>query len=203
MKAVDRSNVGITVDTFHFHEMCSKLEDLKAADGNKIFAYHLNDCEDLPLGSCGDDKRLWPGEGVVDHEGIASALKEIGFDGVCTIEEFRPEYYEMSHDENVMTAYEETLHVNPEKNFEELNNEFAKVKLSEKLAYCVGDPALTVIYTLANTLLVYFYTNVIGLSAGIIGMIMLLSRGFDGVSDIIMGTIIDRRQSMCLLLIIC
>lgn len=74
-----------------------------------------------------------------------------------------------------MTAYEETLHVNPEKNFEELNNEFAKVKLSEKLAYCVGDPALTVIYTLANTLLVYFYTNVIGLSAGIIGMIMLLS----------------------------
>ena len=55
-----------------------------------------------------------------------------------------------------MTAYEETLHVNPEKNFEELNNEFAKVKLSEKLAYCVGDPALTVIYTLANTLLVYF-----------------------------------------------
>lgn len=94
-----------------------------------------------------------------------------------------------------MTAYEETLHVNPEKNFEELNNEFAKVKLSEKLAYCVGDPALTVIYTLANTLLVYFYTNVIGLSAGIIGMIMLLSRGFDGVSDIIMGTIIDRTHS--------
>lgn len=77
VKTVDRSNVGITVDTFHFHEMCSKLEDLKAADGNKIFAYHLNDCEDLPLGSCGDDKRLWPGEGVVDHEGIASALKKL------------------------------------------------------------------------------------------------------------------------------
>lgn len=108
VKTVDRSNVGITVDTFHFHEMCSKLEDLKAADGNKIFAYHLNDCEDLPLGSCGDDKRLWPGEGVVDHEGIASALKEIGFDGVCTIEEFRPEYYEMSHDENVKKAAEVT-----------------------------------------------------------------------------------------------
>ncbi len=49
VKAVDRENVGITVDTFHFHEMCSKLEDLKAADGNKIFAYHLNDCEDLPF----------------------------------------------------------------------------------------------------------------------------------------------------------
>ena len=66
--------------------MCSKLEDLKAADGSKIFAYHLNDCEDLPLGSCGDDKRLWPGEG----------------------EEFRPEYYAMSHDENVKKAAEVT-----------------------------------------------------------------------------------------------
>jgi 2-keto-myo-inositol isomerase len=88
--------------------MCSKLEDLKAADGNKIFAYHLNDCEDLPLGSCGDDKRLWPEEGVVDHSGIASALKEIGFDGVCTIEEFRPEYYAMSHEENVKKAAEVT-----------------------------------------------------------------------------------------------
>ena len=30
-----------------------------------------------------------------------------------------------------MTAYEETLHVNPEKNFEELNNEFAKVIIRE------------------------------------------------------------------------
>ena len=41
VKAVDRDNVGVTVDTFHFHEMCSRLEDLRAADGKKIFAYHL------------------------------------------------------------------------------------------------------------------------------------------------------------------
>ena len=108
VKEVDRDNVGITLDTFHFHEMCSRLEDLKAADGKKIFAYHLNDCEDLPLGSCGDDKRLWPGEGVVDHEGIAEALKEIGFDGVCTIEEFRPEYYAMSHEEHIKKAAQVT-----------------------------------------------------------------------------------------------
>ena len=85
--------------------------------------------------------------------------------------------------------------INAEENFEEIEGEFAKVRLSEKLAYCIGDPALTVVYTLANTLLVYFYTNVIGLSAGIVGMIMLASRAFDGVSDVIMGTIIDRTHS--------
>ena len=35
--------------------------------------------------------------------------------------------------------------MNVEENFEELEGEFARVKLSEKLAYCVGDPALTVV----------------------------------------------------------
>ena len=108
VQAVDRANVGIALDTFHFHEMCSKLSDLHAADGKKIFAFHLNDCEDLPLGSCGDDKRLWPGLGAVNHAGISAALKKIGFDGVCTIEEFRPEYYAMPHAENVKTAYQVT-----------------------------------------------------------------------------------------------
>lgn len=108
VKAVDLPNVGITLDTFHFHEMGSKLEDLKKADPKKIFVYHLNDCEDLPIGSCGDDKRLWPEEGVVDHESIAETLKEIGFDGVCTIEEFRPEYYAMDHEENIKKAAEVT-----------------------------------------------------------------------------------------------
>lgn len=71
-------------------------------------------------------------------------------------------------------------------------NEFIKVPLSEKLAYCFGDPALTLMYTMTTTLLIYFYTNVVGISAGAVGMIMLLSRVFDGFSDVLMGTIIDR-----------
>lgn len=36
VKETDRENVGVTVDTFHFHEMCSRLEDLQNADGRKI-----------------------------------------------------------------------------------------------------------------------------------------------------------------------
>lgn len=74
-------------------------------------------------------------------------------------------------------------------------NEFIKVPLSEKMAYCFGDPALTLMYTMTTTLLIYFYTNVVGISAGAVGMIMLLSRVFDGFSDVLMGTIIDRTHS--------
>lgn len=74
-------------------------------------------------------------------------------------------------------------------------NEFSKVPFSEKMAYCFGDPALTLMYTMTTTLLIYFYTNVVGISAGSVGMIMLVSRVFDGFSDVLMGTIIDRTHS--------
>lgn len=74
-------------------------------------------------------------------------------------------------------------------------DEFIVVPTSEKLAYCFGDPALTLMYTMTTTLLIYFYTNVVGISAGAVGMIMLLSRVFDGFSDVLMGTIIDRTHS--------
>ena len=83
-------------------------------------------------------------------------------------------------------------------NFKQKNkdmNEFIKVPMSEKLAYCFGDPALTLIYTITTTLLTYFYTNVVGISVGAVGMILLLSRVFDGFSDVLMGTIIDRTHS--------
>jgi 2-keto-myo-inositol isomerase len=109
VEAVNRDNVGITLDTFHFHAMGSRWEDLERADGKKIFAFHLNDAENLPIGSMLDDKRLWPGDGCLDHDRTLRALKMIGFDGVCTVEEFRPEYYHLSHDENVRTAKEKTV----------------------------------------------------------------------------------------------
>ena len=74
-------------------------------------------------------------------------------------------------------------------------DEFIKVPVSEKLAYCFGDPALTLMYTMTSTLLIYFYTNVVGISAGAVGIIMLVSRIFDGFSDVAMGAIIDRTHS--------
>ena len=41
----------------------------------------------------------------------------------------------------------------------------------------------------------YFYTNVVGMSAAVVGTILLLSRVFDGFSDAIMGVIVDRTKS--------
>jgi 2-keto-myo-inositol isomerase len=111
IETVNRANVGITMDAFQFHAMDSHWEDLAAADGKKIFIFHINDIENLPIGSIPDGMRLWPGDGCLDHERILKLLRDIGFDGVSTVEVIRPEYYELSHADNVRIAKEKTAAV--------------------------------------------------------------------------------------------
>ncbi|MDO4271322.1 MAG: sugar phosphate isomerase/epimerase family protein [Eubacteriales bacterium] len=113
IKAVDSPLVGITLDQYHFHAMASQWESLEKADGKHIFVWHLNGMEDLPCGAAynTDEKRLWPDEpgDCLDHKRYADTLKQIGFTGdVCTIEVFRPAYYELSQEENVKKAAEVT-----------------------------------------------------------------------------------------------
>ena len=100
---------------------------------------------------------------------------------------------------------------------------YMKTSISEKIAYGMGDVACNVVYALTSGLIVYFYTNVIGVSAGVVGTILLVSRVFDGVSDLLIAQLMDKinsrqlrhylqshrmrakwyRQSISLLLIIC
>ena len=105
--------VGITLDQYHFHAMASSFEALEKADGKRIFVWHLNGMEDMPCGAKYNDdtKRLWPEEpgDCLDHKRYADILKKIGFEGdVCTMEVFRPAYYELSSEENIRTAAERT-----------------------------------------------------------------------------------------------
>lgn len=74
-------------------------------------------------------------------------------------------------------------------------DEFIVVPLSEKLAYCFGDPGTYVdVYHDLNASDLFLHERS-GISAGAVGMIMLISRVFDGFSDVLMGTIIDRTHS--------
>ncbi|WP_246629291.1 MFS transporter [Mesobacillus maritimus] len=70
-----------------------------------------------------------------------------------------------------------------------------KVKLSERVGYGLGDLASNFIWQAMSIFIVYFYTDVIGIAAGIVGSIMLFSRVFDGVTDVLMGYIIDKTKS--------
>lgn len=104
----NRENVGVVLDCFHFHAMKSSIEDLKKADPNKIFIFHIDDCEDLPPGALRDHHRVWPGEGALDLDIILSTLKEIGYGEMVSIELFRPEYWEWDADRTIRTGKETT-----------------------------------------------------------------------------------------------
>lgn len=70
-----------------------------------------------------------------------------------------------------------------------------KVPLSTKIAYGGGDVACNLGFGVVSTLLTLFYTDYAGISAATVGLVMLLSRVFDGVSDIIMGYIVSHTKS--------
>jgi hypothetical protein len=69
------------------------LSELDQLDPARIFAFHLDDLEDVPKEDITDARRLIPGLGVVPLGEICGRLKAIGYDGACSVELFRPEYW--------------------------------------------------------------------------------------------------------------
>lgn len=67
--------------------------------------------------------------------------------------------------------------------------------LKEKISYGLGDTACNIANGLVMSLITLFYTDYVGVSAATVGLVMLLSRIFDGFSDVIMGFIVHRTKS--------
>ncbi len=91
---VDRANVGMVIDVFHFYAGGSRLDDLSRVPIEKLKVVHLNGCEDLPREQLTDAHRLYPGEGPIPTLDIMRVLRGRGYEGVASIEVFRPEYWE-------------------------------------------------------------------------------------------------------------
>jgi 2-keto-myo-inositol isomerase len=99
VKAVDRNNIGLVLDTFHFYAGGSTLDAIKTMDKDQLYILHINDAENLPKENLQDAHRLFPGEGVIPLQEIVAQLKEIHYDGPVSIEMFRPEYWTRPPDE--------------------------------------------------------------------------------------------------------
>lgn len=74
----------------------------------------------------------------------------------------------------------------------DINN---KISLKEKIGYGLGDGAANIAWRGVATFLFIFYTDVFGLSPVTVGMLMLVARFSDGISDVLMGVIGDRTKS--------
>lgn len=68
-------------------------------------------------------------------------------------------------------------------------------KIVERFSYGCGDFGCNIIYTAMSAFLMVYYTDYAGVNPLAVGTIMMVSRLFDGVSDIIMGILVDRTKS--------
>ena len=65
----------------------------------------------------------------------------------------------------------------------------------QKVAYGAGDFGSNFMYTFVSSFVLIYLTDTVGLEAGIIGTLMLVSKLLDGVTDVFFGRMIDRTKS--------
>jgi glycoside/pentoside/hexuronide:cation symporter, GPH family len=70
-----------------------------------------------------------------------------------------------------------------------------KITLKEKISYGFGDFASSTFWTLFSMFLLYYYTDVFGITAAAAGTMFLVARLWDTANDPIMGMICDRTKT--------
>ena len=91
---VNRRNIGLVIDSFHFYAGGSTTKMIEALDPKRLFIFHINDAEALPRERLTDAHRLLPGLGILPLKEMIAAFKRIGYNENASVEIFRPEYWE-------------------------------------------------------------------------------------------------------------
>jgi sugar phosphate isomerase/epimerase len=81
-------NVGLLLDSWHWHHAGATPEDIIAAGRNRIVHVHFNDSPNLPPKQIHDNQRLLPGEGVINLTGFLQALQSIHYKDALSVEVF-------------------------------------------------------------------------------------------------------------------
>ena len=110
VNAVNRDSVGLTVDCInvYLHDKCADVDFIRKIPKEKLFVFHINDCEDLPLGILDHCHRLMPGLGAIPVQEVADAVQAVGYDGPACLELFRPEYWRMPAEDVIRMGVETT-----------------------------------------------------------------------------------------------
>src|SRR5262249_45175892 len=108
LTAVDRANVGLLLDCYHWYTSGGTLADLRQLAASQVVYVHLNDAPaGVDIAEQLDDVRLLPGaRGVIDLTGFLRALHTIGYDGPVAVEPFDAELASMAPDRRVALAAE-------------------------------------------------------------------------------------------------
>lgn len=66
--------------------------------------------------------------------------------------------------------------------------------IKDKLGYMFGDLGNDFTFILSSSFMLKFYTDVMGISAAVVGVLMMAARFIDAVTDVTMGQIVDRSK---------
>lgn len=75
------------------------------------------------------------------------------------------------------------------------NQETKYLKWYHKIGYGSGDVAGNVVYALLTSFVMFYLTDTIGLSMGVVGTLIALSKVFDGITDFFFGRMIDKTHT--------
>ena len=70
-----------------------------------------------------------------------------------------------------------------------------RLSFKEKLGYGLGDTASNFFFQVFNIFLLYYYTDVFGIDPSLIGIMFIVTKVVDAISDPLMGVIADRTNS--------
>ena len=70
-----------------------------------------------------------------------------------------------------------------------------KVTVSEKIRYAIGAMGFPYAVIMFSGLIMYYFTDVLGISAAAAGTLLLVARIWDGINDPLMGAIVDKTRS--------
>ena len=89
LDAVGEPNLGVLLDSFHWHCAGETLADIRALGVDRIVVVHLADAPDRPLAKQVAFERELPGQGVADLRGFCRTLADMGYAGPVTCEPFK------------------------------------------------------------------------------------------------------------------
>ena len=76
-----------------------------------------------------------------------------------------------------------------------MSNQSTKLSFKEKIGYSLGDTASHFVWDMVGFWLLFFYTDIYGISAAAAGTIMLIARFWDMAIDPIIGVVSDRTNT--------
>jgi sugar phosphate isomerase/epimerase len=105
------SNVGLTLDAWHWHWAGGTIADILAAGKERIVAVHFDDAPDLPPDQVRDNQRLLPGEGIINLTGFLQALQKIGYQDSLSVEVFGRGLKEMPPAQSAKLCFDSSMAV--------------------------------------------------------------------------------------------